>query len=114
MEHRRKGGKRIGTRSLDLTHHIDLDGTRLSDRHTDIRTGIIGSQAATHLCLGSGNREACHMHRTKFRYVDITIGRHRQLVAALCIAIDVDDKLVARSQDVVLWRGDVHHWLKGQ
>ena len=48
------------------------------------------------------------MHRTIVRYRHITIGRHLEHLTLLRITIDIDNHLIARSQDIVLRGGNVH------
>ena len=44
----------------------------------------------------------------------VSIWADRQLRAFLGVTINVDNELVARSKHIVLWRGDIHHWLEGE
>ena len=108
MEHGGKGTQGIGAWSLDLAHHIDHDGTRLT--HTDLQTagGIATAQGATDLALGTCHRESCHMDGTIAWHRDIAIGRDREILGLLGGTIDIDDHLIAWTQDIVLRRGNVH------
>ena len=54
------------------------------------------------------------MDGTIVGHIDVAIGRDRQLLTLLGVAIDIDDQLVARAQHIVLGRGDVHLRLEGE
>ena len=49
-----------------------------------------------------------------FGHRNVPVRRNRELYTLLGIAIDVDDELIARTQDIVLRGGDVHLGLKGE
>ena len=114
MEDGGKGTQGISTRRPDLAHHIHQNGTRLTDSHLDVGTLIVGTQMAANLALGCRYRKTCHMHWAIIGHSHLTIGRDRQLHALLGVTIHIDNQLVARSQHIVLGRGDVHDRLKGQ
>ena len=114
MEYGGKGTQGISTWGTNLSHHIDHDGTGLAHRHLDIRTLVITTQTFAHTSLRTRHRKACHMDGAIFGHRDITIRRNRELYALLRIAIDVDNELVARTQDIVLRRGNVHLGFKSE
>ena len=54
------------------------------------------------------------MNRTIIGHCDIAIGRNRQFLTLLGIAIYINYELIARTQYIVLRRGNVHHRLESK
>ena len=113
MEDRGKGREGVCTGDRDLTHDIDRDGACLTNRHLDARTAIALAQLILDLLVGLRDRETGNMDGTKIVDDNRAIGRNLELVGLLRGAIDIDEHLVARANDITRRRGNVHGWLKG-
>ena len=108
MEHRGKGAEGISTGGYDLTHHVDGDGTGLTDGHADLRTTVALTQRTTDLSIGGINSKTTDMNGTKARHNDRAIGRHLQLLRFCRSAIDINEHLVARTYHITGRGSDVH------
>ena len=114
MEDGGEGGECIGAGGLDLTHHVDQDGAGLTDRNLDVGTLEIGADLAADATMGCLDGKTADMDGTEVGDGDIAIGADRQGMRLLRGAVDIDDELVARTEDIVLRRGDVHLGLEGE
>ena len=112
IEHRRKGRKGIRTGNGYLTHHIHLNSTGLTNRHTDRGTLITLPQLLTQLRIGLGHCQSANMNRAIAFHHNHTIGRHLQLLRLLRTTIDIEVHLIARPHHITLRRRDVHRWLE--
>ena len=114
MEHGRQGTQSISSRHTNLTQHIDLNGACLAQCRIDFRTLEIASKLGIDTRFGCADRQSANMNGTIFRHIDFTLRTYRQLQVLGRSAIDIDNELVARTQNIVLRRGNVHIGLESQ
>ena len=114
MEDRGEGAEGVGAGHLDLAHHVDRDGARLTQRGLDTGVLVVGADLTTDALLGGRDRETTDMDGTKLRDGDIAIGTDHEGDGLLRGTIDIEHELVARTQDVVLGGGNVHDGLEGE
>ena len=112
MENSRIARKSICTWCSDLAHHVDHDRTGAAQRQLNVTAGIARPQTGTDLGMGSRDGKAAHGNRAKTGNRDLTIRRDGQLVGALGSTINIHDYLIARPQDIILRRSDIHARLK--
>ena len=108
MEDRGEGAEGVGAWHLDLAHHVDRDGARLTQGGLDAGVLVVGADLATDALLGGRDRETTDMDGTKLRDGDIAIGTDGEGDGLLRGTIDIENELVARTQDIVLGGSNVH------
>ena len=102
-----KGGQVIGTRSTNLAHYVNLDGTHVT--HLDLQVAALetGANGRTQFRLCCGNRKTTEVDGTIACNGDGTLrgdGMHQRLLRS---AIDIHNHLVARTQDIRVWNGHI-------
>ena len=83
MVNRRQGTQRICTGHTHLTQHVNLDGTRLTQRDTDVRVLEVASQTLTDAVLGSTNLQAADLNGSELRNINVTLRADRQTLTLL-------------------------------
>ena len=114
MEDGGEGRQRVGSRHLHLAHHVHHDGTGLSHGELNLAAAVACAQGGAQMSVGLTDGHAAHVHGSEAFDGHGTVGRHGALDAFLRGTVDVDKHGVARSQTVVLWRGDIHIGFEGQ
>ena len=114
VEHSGEGRERVGARCFHLTHDVDRDGARLSERQVDAAAAVACAERAFDACLGLADAESSHIDRSEFLDDNLSVGRDGAVVSLLRSPIDIDRHGIARPEHIALWRGDVHGRLKGE
>ena len=104
------GGKRtegVTSGYRHLAHHMNADGTGLSDAHTDGAAGIERGEAGTEGTAGGRKGQPSQRHRSRKVEHDDSVGRDGMVRGMVASTVDIDVDFVAGSQDIVIGDGNI-------
>ena len=122
MEDGREGRKGVGTRLHDLSHHIDLDSTDITQSQTDVgsRVGSIVQtvidliQGALQIVVGGGDCHTAKVDRPDLLNIDGAFRRDLLADRVLAGTPDIDDDFITGTQTVIGRSGKVDTRLERQ
>ena len=121
MEHRGERRQPVGTRHLDLAHHVHLDRAKAAQRNAHLRSGAVARNSRVDLAENAPqlrvrllDRKPVQIDRTHLLDHDISLRGDLLPKAPLVLAPNVDNDLVAGPQFVIFRRGLVLVRLESQ
>ena len=122
MEDGREGRKGVGTRLHDLSHHVDLDSTDITQSQTDVgsRVGSIVQtvidliQGILQIVIGGGDCHTAKVDRTDLLNIDGAFRRDLLADRVLARTPDIDDDFITGTQTVIGRSGKVDTRLERQ
>ena len=114
MENSGECRKVIGAWHIDFAHNIDHDGACLANGDTYCRTLIHGAYLLTQQTVGLCQCETTYTNGPVLVDNDNAFGIYSEMQRDLSGTKNINDNLIARTNDIVLWSCDVHVWLKGK
>ena len=95
----------VRARGVHLTHHVDLDGTGVVDRHLQATALVAGAKGAAQLGLCGSHGQTAQVDGAIAGDGDRALGGDGMYQRALRGTVDIDDHLIAGAQDIGLRDG---------
>ena len=114
MENSGECRKVIGAWHIYFTHNIDHDGTCLANGDTYRRTLIHGAHLLAQQSVGLCQCETTYTNGPILVDNNNAFGIYSEMQRDLSGTKNINDNLITRTNDIVLWSCDVHIWLEGE